>query len=328
MRAALAAVVRMNDDLSSTLKDVLVRRILLASVAASLLLAGCGGSDSGGAASLGDVKVSSADNPKVTVTKGFSATKTSSKVLKSGGGDALASGDAVKVNYVAVNGRTGKQFDSSFKSAKPLTMTLNTKAVLPGFVKGLEGKKVGSRVLVAIAPKDGFGQAQKSLDIKKNDTMVFLFDVVAKVPTEVTGTSKKLPADVPKIVLGADKHPSKFAKTAKTAKKVTKESAHVVIQGKGAKITKGQTLTAQYVGQVYPDGAVFDESWTSSARSFQVGTGQLIKCWDDQLVGQKLGTRVVLVCPGNKAYGANPPQGSAIKKNDTLVFAIDLLDAS
>lgn len=310
-----------------TPKVVLVRRILLIAVAASLVLAGCGKGDSDGGG-LDDVKVSSAKSPKVTVDKGFTTAKTTSKVIKKGGGDALAEGDAVKVNYVAVNGRTGKQFDSSFKSAKPITVTLSETAVLPGFVKGLEGQKVGSRVLVAIPPKDGFGQAQKQLDIKKNDTMVFLFDIVSKVPTEVTGAAKKLPADVPQIVLDADKHPSKFAKTSKTDDKVTKESAHIVIQGTGDKLAEGQTLTAQYVGQVYPDGDVFDESWSSSARSFQVGTGQLIKCWDDQLVGQRIGSRVVLVCPGDKAYGANPPAGGKIKKNDALIFAIDLLDAS
>ncbi|MGA8987513.1 FKBP-type peptidyl-prolyl cis-trans isomerase [Aeromicrobium sp.] len=305
-----------------------MRRILLAAVAASsLILAGCGGSDSGDGG-LDAIKVSSAKSPKVTVSKGFTTSKTESKVLKSGGGAKLASGDAVKVNYVAVNGRTGKQFDSSFKSQKPLTLTLDKNAVLPGFVTGLEGKKIGSRVLVAISPKDGFGQDQAQLDIKKNDTMVFLFDIVAKVPTEVTGTAKKLPADVPKLVLDGDKHPTKFTKTSKTAKKITKESSHVVIQGDGAKITDGQTLTAQYIGQVYPDGAIFDESWSSSSRSFQVGAGQLIKCWDDQLVGQKLGSRVVLVCPGDKAYGDSPPDGSKIGKNDTLIFAIDLLDAS
>jgi peptidylprolyl isomerase len=36
----------------------------------------------------------------------------------------------------------------------------------------------------------------------------------------------------------------------------------------------------------------------------------------------------VLVCPGDTAYGKTPPEGGKIKKNDTLIFAIDLLDAS
>ncbi|MBC7631758.1 FKBP-type peptidyl-prolyl cis-trans isomerase [Aeromicrobium sp.] len=312
----------------STLKVVLVRRILLVTAAASLLLAGCGGSDTSGGGDLGSIKVSSSASPKVTVAKGFSATKTGTKVPNKGSGDAIKSGDAVKVNYVAVNGRSGKQFDSSFTSNKPLTLTLVKNSILPGFIKGLSGQKIGSRVLVAIPPKDGFGKGQKDLGVKKNDTMVFLFDIVAKIPTEVTGTAQKLPSDLPSMQLDAQGHPSKFAKTAKTAKAPTKESANVVIQGKGATVKAGQSLTAQYVGQVYPDGAIFDESWSSSARTFQVGSKQLIKCWDDQLVGQKLGTRVVLVCPADKAYGAKPPAGGKIKAGDSLIFAIDLLDAS
>lgn len=310
-----------------------MRRILLATVAASLLLAGCGGSDSDGgdkkaSGDLASVKVSNADDPKVTVAKGFAATKTETEVVKEGAGDTIAEGDAVKVNYVAVNGRTGKQFDSSFTADKPLTVTLKTDAILAGFVKGLTNQKVGSRVLVAIPPADGFGQAQAELEVKADDTMVFLFDIVSKVPTEVTGTAKDLPSSLPKITLDADKHPSGFKPTKSTESKQTKASAHVVIQGDGAELKAGQTLTAQYVGQVYPDGKVFDESWTTGPRSFTVGTSSLIKCWDDLLVGQKLGTRVVLVCPADTAYGDNPQEGGVIKAGDTLMFAIDLLDAS
>lgn len=315
------------------LKVVHVRRILLVTVAASLFLAGCGGSgsdDSGTKASgdLASVKVSNADNPKVTVAKGFSATKTETEVVKEGAGDTIAEGDAVKVNYVAVNGRTGKQFDSSFTAGKPLTVTLTTTTILAGFVKGLSKQKVGSRVLVAIPPADGFGQAQDELEVKADDTMVFLFDIVAKVPTEVTGTSKDLPSSLPKITLDADKHPSGFTKTKKTKATQTKASAHVVIEGDGPVVTAGQTLTAQYIGQVYPDGQVFDESWSTGPRPFTVGTSSLIKCWDDLLVGQKVGSRVVLVCPADTAYADSPPDGSVIKAGDTLVFAIDLLDAS
>jgi peptidylprolyl isomerase len=305
-----------------------VRRTLLASLAAaSLVLAGCGGSDSPAGGTLAKVTVSKASSPKVKVAKGFKATKTTTRVLTEGTGDKVVSGDSIKVNYVAVNGRTGKQFDNSFTSNKPLTMTLSPTTILPGFVKGLTNQTVGSRVLVAIPPKDGFGKAQADLDIKKTDTMVFLFDIVAKVPPMAAGKAKSLPSDLPKLVLDSKHQPSKFAKTSKTAAKQTKESAHVVIQGSGATVKMGQTLSVQYVGQIYPAGKVFDSSWArGAASSFQLTEGQLIKCWTDELVGKKVGSRVILVCPASVAYKAagSPPD---IKGGDTLIFSIDLLDA-
>jgi FKBP-type peptidyl-prolyl cis-trans isomerase len=306
---------------------VLVRRLLLASVAVTLLLTGCGTDEDAGS-KLSAVEVTDGASPKLAVDKDFTATKTTSRVVKDGSGDKLASGESVKVNYVAVNGRTGKQFDNSFTSSKPLTITLDEKTVLPGFVKGLTGKKVGSRVLVAISPKDGFGQAQANLDIKADDTMVFLFDVVSKIPQVAAGKAVAAPKDLPKLELDGSDKPAKFAATGDTAKKKSSMSAHTVIQGDGATLEKGQTLTAQYVGQVYPSGKVFDSSWTRGApASFQIGAGVLIKCWDEQLVGQKLGSRVLLVCPSDKAYGdeGSPPD---IRGGDTLIFAIDLLDAS
>jgi peptidylprolyl isomerase len=304
-----------------------VRRLIVATIAAtSLVLAGCGSDDS--ARGLGDITVSKAAKPKVTVEKGFTATKTTSRVLSKGSGLELAAGDSVKVNYVAINGRTGKEFDNSFTSDKPLTLTLSETAILPGFVKGLTGQKVGSRLLVAIPPKDGFGKAQPDLGMKKNDTMVFLFDVVAKVPAAAAGKPKPLPKDLPKLVLDAKSQPSKFEKTSATAATAKKASAHVVIEGSGPAITLGQTLSVHYLGQIYPSGKVFDSSWARNApSSFTLAEGQLIKCWTDLLVGQKVGSRVVLVCPADVAYGKEG-SGEDIKAGDTLIFSIDLLDAS
>ena len=304
-----------------------MRRILAVSAAACLLLAGCGSdSSSSPSAGLADITVRGGDNPKLKVGKDFTTGSTETRVVTKGTGEDVAAGDSVKVNYVAVNGRTGKQFDNSFTSKSPLTLTLDDTSAMPGFIKGLTGQKVGSRVLVAIPPKDGFAQARTELGIKADDTMVFLFEIVAKVPQKADGKAKKLPASVPAIV-EKDGHPDGFKPSGKTPDKVSKASAHVAIEGDGPKVEKGQAITSHYVGQVYPDGDVFDSSWTKGApASFSLD--QVIPCWKDLIPGHKVGSRIVLVCPADTAYGDKPQAGGPIKPGDSLVFAIDLLDAS
>lgn len=295
-----------------------------AAIAVALLVAGCGSS----APVLDDISVKGGKSPSVSVDKNFKATKTATRVVKKGDGGKVTEGDAVTLDYVAVNGRTGKTFDSSFKTGTPLTTTLKSGSVLAGFVKGLKGQRVGSRLLIAIPPKDGFGAANKQLGLKATDTMVFLMDVVksAQVPKAAKGKAEKLPASLPKLTLDAKNHPAKFVKTSKTAAKATKMSTHVAIQGTGPAVKSGQSLTIQYVGQNYPAGEVFDESWSKQAATFQIGAGSLIKCWDKSLVGQKVGSRVVLVCPANVAYGKQG-SGDKIKPGATLIFAVDLLAA-
>ncbi len=300
-----------------------MRRAITLLFATALVLTACGSSDEG----LDAVKVSNAKKPSVKVAKDLKVTKTQTRIIKSGDGDKIKSGDSVTLNYIAVNGRTGKEFDNTFKGGNPMTATIKKGAVLPGFVKGLTGKKIGSRVLVAVPPKDGFDGANKQLGIKADDTMVFLFDVVSKVPEEAQGKAKKAPASVPKLVLNAENQPEKFTKTDKTAKAPKKMKVHTVIEGSGKEIKSGQTLTIQYLGQIYPDGKIFDQSWNRGPATFQIGVGGLIECWDKGLVGQKVGSRVILECPSDVAYkkAGNPQAG--IKGTDTLLFSVDLLSA-
>jgi peptidylprolyl isomerase len=261
----------------------------------------------------------------VSVPKKFEVTKSETKVLKQGSGPEVASGDAVKVNYVAVNGRTGKVFDNSFRTGVPYTVSLSKKSSLPGFIKALRGKRVGSRVLTAIAPIDGFATDRAELDLLKSDTMVFYFVIESKVAMKATGKTVALPADVPAIVLKSGK-PAGFKKTATTPAALTAAAAHVAIQGTGAPVAKGQTVVAHYVGQVYPDGPVFDSSWERGDAATFALTG-VIPCWQNLLPGVRVGSRVVLECPAKDAYGNSPPQGSTIKPGDSLLFAVDVLDA-
>ena len=74
-------------------------------------------------------------------------------------------------------------------------------------------------------------------------------------------------------------------------------------------------------------GTVFDSSWTrKSPATFGIGTGNVIPGWDKGLVGKKVGSRVLLVVPPADGYGDRAQ--AKIPANSTLVFVVDILDAS
>lgn len=261
----------------------------------------------------------------VKVPAKFAVTSSVTKVLKKGTGAKIATGDSVKVNYVAVNGRTGKVFDNSFKTDKPYSVQLSKGKALPGFVSALVGQKVGARLLTAIAPIDGFAQDRADFDLLKSDTMVFYLVVESKAAAKATGKAAPLPADVPSIVLTSGE-PSGFKATASTPPTLAAASAHVTIKGTGAKVPAGGTVVAHYVGQVYPAGAVFDSSWKRGEPA-TFSLEQVIPCWKNLLPGVRIGSRVVLECPAADAYADAPPPNSGIKPGDSLLFAVDVLDA-
>jgi peptidylprolyl isomerase len=113
----------------------------------------------------------------------------------------------------------------------------------------------------------------------------------------------------------------------KGEKAPTKTEQATLIEGKGATVEKGQTITAQYHGVLWKDGSVFDSSWErGQPADFPIGVGAVIKGWDSTLVGKKVGSRVLLVIPPADGYGAQG-MGDQISGTDTLVFVVDILDA-
>lgn len=106
-----------------------------------------------------------------------------------------------------------------------------------------------------------------------------------------------------------------------------KMDVRVLAPGSGAEVKAGQRVEVRYTGFYYADGVVFDSTWTSGGTAgFAIGVGQLIPGWDEGLVGQRVGSRVQLVIPPDKAYGATPP--GDMRPNATLVFVVDLLAAT
>ena len=96
-------------------------------------------------------------------------------------------------------------------------------------------------------------------------------------------------------------------------------------KGKGKAAKPGDKVTVQYVGALYRDNSVFDNSWDRGQPfPFQLGQGAVIPGWDAGVKGMKVGGRRQLVIPPDQAYGAqgSPPK---IGPNETLVFVVDLV---
>ncbi len=100
----------------------------------------------------------------------------------------------------------------------------------------------------------------------------------------------------------------------------------VVVEGEGEAVEEGDLLVADYVGVLWDSGEQFDSSWEGDEpRSFPIGTGGVIQGWDDGLVGQPVGSRVLLTVP--PALGYADQESETIPAGSTLVFAVDIRDA-
>lgn len=155
--------------------------MLTIAVCAGLLIAGCGGSSdssssettaTGGESTAAEASGGEKTKPKVTVPDGAPPKKLETKEIEEGSGAEAKSGDEVTVQYVGVDFKDGKEFDSSWSRNEPFTFTLGAGEVIPGWDQGVEGMKVGGRRELVIPPSLAYGEAGAPPAIGPNETLV------------------------------------------------------------------------------------------------------------------------------------------------------------
>ena len=311
-------------------------RLVALAAAAALTLTGCGSDspesttpDSG----LADVTVTAAADdvttPTVTFEPGSITVETSeARVITAGDGATLGGNELLSFDYAIFSAETAEEVSSSYPNA-PVGLDLSDESVLPGLTASLTGQTIGSRVLLALPPGEAFGdQGNTQLGIEANETVLFLVDIISAVTplAEATGTPVEPAAGLPTVEVTPGQPatitiPEGFAAPASTV-------AQPLIDGAGPVVAAGQTIRVSYTGVTTRDGKVFDSSAGSEPgfAEFPIGVGRVIQGWDAALVGQKVGSRVLLVIPAAEGYGdeGSPPD---IQGGDTLVFVVDILAA-
>lgn len=160
---------------------------LLASIVALVLALaafGCGDDDESttastdAAAPADSAGAEEKTKPKVTVPEGAPPTKLEVNDLEAGTGAEAVAGDEVTVQYVGVNYKNGKEFDSSWSRSEPFTFQLGAGMVIPGWDQGVEGMKVGGRRELIIPPDLAYGPEGAPPAIGPNETLIFVIDLV------------------------------------------------------------------------------------------------------------------------------------------------------
>jgi FKBP-type peptidyl-prolyl cis-trans isomerase FkpA len=100
-----------------------------------------------------------------------------------------------------------------------------------------------------------------------------------------------------------------------------------LVVGTGTQAAAGNRVTVAYTGWLY-DSSKTDGKGTqfeSNTFTFTLGVGQVIKGWDQGVVGMRVGGQRRLVIPPDLAYGSTGAPGGVIPPNATLVFDIALI---
>ena len=306
-------------------------------LASALVLAGCAGDPSTGSTSdpsnapVAEVDVCDTPSgdasdavtvtgdfgtaPTVTLTAPLEVTATERTVVIEG--DTVAQAAPVGVAYTLYNGTTGEFVENYgyVDGESPVAFRADLATLQEGFARTIGCLGVGSRAVGVIPSDQGFGDAGVE-GFAAGDVVVFVIDVVQDLaPTEWT-------TDVPTIG-GTDDAPTVTLPA--TAPKTDLELV-VLTEGDGEVVGAADNVTVHYLGTAWETGEVFDQSYTRGEPSTFSVTG-VVDGFSAALIGQKVGSRVLVTMPPSMGYGEAGTSDHALA-GLTLVFLIDIVSTA
>ncbi|WP_433238240.1 FKBP-type peptidyl-prolyl cis-trans isomerase [Streptosporangium sp. CA-135522] len=262
--------------------------------------------------------------PKVVFPDGRPAGDLQIREQMTGTGSVIKGDDVIVAHYTAHvwDGADNRLLASSFNQGAPASFPLGRS--ISGVGKALRGHRVGSRVVAAIPPGEGYGPNPPG-GMTADDELFYVVDVLGAFPPDAAAKGAGGSGTLAGVTVtgGSGQRP---ALTLPRVRPPSRLQSKVLIQGAGARTQAGQLLVTQYEGRIWGSGASFDSTWAGGQpKAFRIGNGSVIPGWDKALVGVPVGSRVVMIVPPSLGYENGLPP--LIKPADTLVFVVDVLAA-
>lgn len=259
--------------------------------------------------------------PTLTIPTPFAIDETRTRTLVEGQADApaAAADSVIEAHYVGFNGRTGEQFGSSWDQGTPAMLALPQ--MVEGFTIGMTGAKPGQRVLIAMPGSQGYdGVPTRPESVQDGDTLVFVVDVVAVSVKDAVGT-----AESPELPFTMGEAEGKPTVTIDTAATPPAELVAVpVIKGAQRAVGADDYVLVKYRMYSWKTGELIDDKFAAPVAG-QIN--QTLEGFKQGIVGQPIGSRVVLVVPPKVGY-EKPSQNPPVEAGDTVVYVVDILFGS
>lgn len=226
-------------------------------------------------------------------------------VVDEGSGDPVADGELVSYALTVYSADTGEEIGSfGYEDGAALPQQITADNPL-GQLFGCATP--GTRVVAAF-PASGDGTTAE----------VYILDLLGTVPSAAWGESQDSVAGMPTVELDDSGAPTITIPDEEPPTDV--EIAELKV-GDGEVVAEGDTVMVQYTGVKWSDGTVFDSSWDRGApTSFE--TTAVVEGFGQALVGQSVGSQVLVVIPPEFGYGAS--DGHELQE-ETIVFVVDIL---
>lgn len=246
-------------------------------------------------------------------------TETERTVLQEGDGDVVESGNIVSTGLAMYNGTTGEELSNNIGDGRPASLPVSMEQVLPGLVHAFQCSTVGSRIVAVMPPSDLWGdQGYPDLGVGGTDSVVLVADIIDIVPPPAPPELPKpleWTENVPEVELG-----DAPVVTLPEGDAPAELLLAVLEEGDGPVVEPGASVTVDYQGTSWETREIFDESYGKAPATFNVNG--VVQGFGAALVGQKVGSTVLVTMPPELAYGTDPAAHDL--GGQSLLFLIEI----